>query len=211
MTSAKLTADTSARQSMLDRIVTHQVDGPALPDIEMDRVITFDDPVAKFEEMLGMVGGEVHHVKTGADVEAVLKSIPVYAKAHRVVSLVPEAISGTVNLDGMDDPHDLSTLDWTIARGEFMVAENGAIWVDGSSLPHRVLLFIAQYLAIVVPSAEILCNMHQAYQRIEKFGSRFGIFVSGPSKTADIEQSLVLGAHGCRTLQVFIVDQLGPG
>ena len=104
--------------------------------------------------------------------------------------------------------HDLSSVDWTIARGEFMVAENGAIWVDGRTLPHRVLLFIAQYLAIVVPTGQIVSNMHQAYDRLDGLDSRFGIFVSGPSKTADIEQSLVLGAHGCRKLQVFLVDQL---
>ncbi len=205
MSPTKLSPDTSARQSILDRIQTRPVDGPSLPDVELDRIIEFSDPIAKFEEMLGMVGGQVHRVKAADEVQPILSEIPVFAEAHRIVSLVPEAVPGTVSLEGMTDPHDLSTLDWTIARGEFMVAENGAIWVDGKSLPHRVLLFIAQYLAIVVPAAEIVSNMHQAYDRIDGFSSSFGIFVSGPSKTADIEQSLVLGAHGCRKLQVFVV------
>lgn len=205
MSRSKLTPETSARESILDRIRTRHVDAPPLPDVELDRVVEFEDPFAKFEEMLGMVGGQVHRVQTADEVRPILAEIPVFAEARRVVSLVPEAVQGTVNLDGMTDPHELSTLDWTIARGEFMVAENGAIWVDGNSLPHRVLLFIAQYLAVVVPAAEIVSNMHQAYERIDGFSSSFGIFVSGPSKTADIEQSLVLGAHGCRKLQVFVV------
>ncbi len=198
-------ADTSARESILDRIQTRPVDAPPLPDVELGRVIEFDDPLGRFEEMLGLVGGQVRRVSAAGEVQPILKEIPVFAEARRVASLVPEAVQGTVHLDGTEDPHDLSTLDWTIARGEFMVAENGAIWVDGASLPHRVLLFIAQYLAIVVPASEIVSNMHQAYERIEGFTSPFGIFVSGPSKTADIEQSLVLGAHGCRKLQVFVV------
>ena len=84
------------------------------------------------------------------------------------------------------------------------MAENGAIWIDGNTLPHRVMLFIPQYLAIVVSRSQIVHHMHQAYARVGKPPHTFGIFVSGPSKTADIEQSLVLGAHGCRALQVFM-------
>jgi L-lactate dehydrogenase complex protein LldG len=179
-----------------------------LPDVDEQRVIRFDDPIAKFEEMLAMVGGEAHRVRTPQDIEPILAQIPVFSEARAVASLVPEAIEGNVNLESVGDPHGLSALDWTIAKGEFLVAENGAIWVDGKTLPHRVLLFIAQYLVIVVPSSQVVHHMHQAYDRLEGFEDRFGVFVSGPSKTADIEQSLVLGAHGCRKLQVFLVDEM---
>lgn len=208
MNARRIPADTSARQSVLDRILTRHVRGPELPDVDEQRVIRFEDPIAKFEEMLAMVGGEAHRVRTLRDIEPILAQIPVFSEARAVASLVPEAIKGNVNLESVGDPHGLSALDWTIARGEFLVAENGAIWVDGKTLPHRVLLFIAQYLAIVVPSSQVVHHMHQAYDRLEGFDDRFGVFVSGPSKTADIEQSLVLGAHGCRTLQVFLVDEM---
>jgi L-lactate dehydrogenase complex protein LldG len=200
-----LTADTSARQSVLDRIRSRRVEAPELPEIDADRLLTFEDPLAHFSEVLATVGGEVHEVETAAEVAPILKTIEVFASAERVVSLVPDAVEGSIDPFIVDDPHHFATLDWTIAPGRFMVAENGSIWVDGNDLPHRVLLFIAQYLAIVVPRGEIVCNMHQAYERIENLDARFGIFVSGPSKTADIEQSLVLGAHGCRKLQVFVV------
>jgi L-lactate dehydrogenase complex protein LldG len=98
----------------------------------------------------------------------------------------------------------LASLDWVIAQGEFIVAENGAIWVDGATMPHRVMLFIPQYLALVVSRSQVVHHMHEAYARVGHPKPGFGVFVSGPSKTADIEQSLVLGAHGCRTLQVFL-------
>ncbi len=201
-------SDTSARQAILDRIQTKRVDIPPLPDVDPERVIQFDQPIDKFVEMLAMVGGQAHQVDSQADVRGVLDEIDVFKTATRVVSLAPDAVAGTIDATQVDDPHELATLDWTIARGEFMIAENGSIWVDGDTLPHRVLLFIAQYLAIVVPRSQIVSNMHQAYERIEGFGGRFGVFVSGPSKTADIEQSLVLGAHGCRKLQVFIVGDM---
>ena len=204
--SESLPANTTARQSILDRLKTRKIPGPELPHVDLERVIAYDDPLAAFESSLASVGGEAHVVSSFDEVSRILDSIEVYRSARRVVSLVPEAVEGTVVVDPDQDPHGLSSVDWTIARGEFMVAENGAIWVDGGTLPHRVLLFIAQYLAIVVPKSQIVSNMHEAYGRIEGFDQRFGIFVSGPSKTADIEQSLVLGAHGCRKLQVFVVD-----
>ena len=84
-------------------------------------------------------------------------------------------------------------------------AENGAIWVTGLPPLHRALPFIAQHLSIIVPADQIVDNMHQAYERAKVPQPGFGLFLSGPSKTADIEQSLVIGAHGCRELQVYLV------
>lgn len=48
--------------------------------------------------------------------------------------------------------------------------------------------------------------MHEAYEKISLEDAGFGVFISGPSKTADIEQSLVYGAHGAKELLVAIID-----
>lgn len=201
----RMLPETSAKQSILDRIQTCQIPSEPLPEIDYEKVMSIDDPIARFQSSLEFVGGQAHMVADYSDVEPILNKIDVYKDAKRVVSLAPSSVKGTVDLGSISDPHELSMVDWTIATGQFMVAENGAIWIDGSTMPFRVLLFIAQYQAIVVPRKEIVPTMHHAYERLQDFDSRFGIFVSGPSKTADIEQSLVLGAHGCRKLQVFIV------
>jgi L-lactate dehydrogenase complex protein LldG len=86
--------------------------------------------------------------------------------------------------------------------GEFGVAENGAIWLTEEAMPHRVAPFICQHLVINV--SEIVTTMHAAYERLGGVNSGFGLFLAGPSKTADIEQSLVIGAHGARSLTVVI-------
>jgi L-lactate dehydrogenase complex protein LldG len=69
----------------------------------------------------------------------------------------------------------------------------------------RVLPFICQHLAVVVDAKNIVPTMHEAYQRIGDSLYGFGTFIAGPSKTADIEQSLVLGAHGPRSMTVFLL------
>lgn len=203
MAAGPVKASVESRQKILDRLRSRTVATAALPEIDDARLTTFDDPIAKFCEMLGLVGGESHLVDSPDEIPQALETIEAFRDASRVGSVVP-GISGNVDLAAIDDPHALASLDWMIAGGEFVVAENGAIWIDGRTLPHRVLLFIAQYLAIVVSRRDIVHNMHQAYRRIGPPDPGFGIFVSGPSKTADIEQSLVLGAHGCRKLQVFL-------
>ncbi len=92
--------------------------------------------------------------------------------------------------------------------GEFGVAENGAIWVTDADVKHRAIYFIVQHLALILPTDQIVHNMHQAYERATVGSSSLGVFISGPSKTADIEQSLVIGAHGPRSLTVFCVDAM---
>lgn len=198
------TLQPNSRQVILDRLRGTSVEGPALPTIDPSRLIRFEDPVAHFETMLGLAGGQSHRVDSPSQIAGILGELAEFQSAQAIASTVPEAVASTVDLASIRDPHRLSSLDWTIAQGEFGVAENGSIWIDGATLPHRVMIFVAQYLAIVISRREIVHHMHQAYARIGTPTPGFGVFVSGPSKTADIEQSLVLGAHGCRELQVFL-------
>lgn len=194
-----------SRQVILDRLRGRFVEAPELPNVDPDRLIHFDDPIAHFEETLALVGGHSHRVDSPQQVAAILLGLEEFQTAERIASTVPEAVAATVDLTAVGDPRALASLDWTVVRGEFGVAENGSIWIDGATLPHRVMIFIAQYLAVVVSRTQIVDHMHQAYGRIATPQPGFGVFVSGPSKTADIEQSLVLGAHGCRKLQVFLL------
>ena len=68
-----------------------------------------------------------------------------------------------------------------------------------------MLPFICQHLVAVIDAQNIVATMQVAYDRIAGTQYGFGTFIAGPSKTADIEQSLVLGAHGPKTMTVFIL------
>jgi L-lactate dehydrogenase complex protein LldG len=99
---------------------------------------------------------------------------------------------------------NLDRLGTALLNGQFAVAENGAIWLDDSNFSNRLVPFIAQQLIIKLDSSQIVEDMHAAYSRVNLQDSGFGVFISGPSKTADIEQSLVYGAHGAKSLLVIV-------
>jgi len=103
------------------------------------------------------------------------------------------------------DVHSFSKLDLAILKGQFGVAENGAIWLDDSELRLRAIPFITEHLVIVISRDSLVATMHKAYDRIGDQHSGFGLFIAGPSKTADIEQSLVIGAHGAKSLMVVLI------
>ena len=195
----------SSRDTVLKAIRKSQREATPLPTLDQNW-LTFDDPVEQFTTVLESVGGKCLQVSSRSEINDRLAEFPQFESANVRASTIEGLGLPTVSLDVIDDPHNVENVDFAMLAGEFVVAENGAVWVTDETLKHRVLHFITQHLALVVPSKNIVNNMHEAYNRLSFDGRRFGTFISGPSKTADIEQSLVIGAHGPRSHVVFLVD-----
>ena len=194
----------TGKAAILAAIRKHPLPPRPLPDLSQ-AWIEYDDRSRQYAVAVESVGGRCLFVESPAAVNAALEDLPAYREAKKSVSLV-EGIGGSnVDLNAIADPHELEDLDFAILGGQFAVAENGAVWFTDAGLKHRAVPFITQHLALVVPAGEIVDNMHQAYERLSFEERGFGVFISGPSKTADIEQSLVIGAHGPRSLTVFCV------
>ena len=121
--------------------------------------------------------------------------------AHEILSLLPGVAS---TIPTATDPHALATLDLFVCAGTLGVAESGAVWFATSDAIHRAALFIAQRVIMVIEANAIVADLHDAYEQIDVRSNTFGTFVSGPSKTADIEQSMVIGAHGPKELTLVI-------
>ena len=164
--------------------------------------IKFENRFETFSTMLESVGGKALLISK-EDLDKTIKEI--YPEEKVIASNVDFCSLGNFDSNSQEDTHNLKDIDLAIVKGNFAVAENGAIWMKNEANRHRALYFIAQNIVIVIDENEIVNNMHEAYEKLNFEKAGFGVFISGPSKTADIEQSLVIGAHGPKSGYVIFI------
>jgi L-lactate dehydrogenase complex protein LldG len=160
--------------------------------------------VARLAEAVTAVAGRLVRVPDRSGLPAAVAALAAQVGAARVGSAVAD-VPGNVDLAAISDPHGLEGLGLAVLPGAFAVAENGAVWVSGETFRPRAAFVVAEHLALVVSATEVVQDMHEAYRRVSFPGAGFGTFIAGPSKTADIEQALVIGAHGARSCTLFLV------
>lgn len=193
----------NSRDYILNKIkTTNKVKNRELPTYE-NYGIVYEDKFQKFAETISGVGGEALICKR-EELDATISKL--YADEKVIACNVDGCTLGNFEPNEEDDPHNLRDIDLAIVKGNFAVAENGAVWMKNPENRHRNLYYIAQNIVIVVNKEDLVNNMHEAYEQINFEESGFGSFISGPSKTADIEQSLVIGAHGPKSGYVIFVE-----
>ena len=182
-----------------------------MPDLSDLQGITYPDPLAQFVEMSKNVGGRVVELAEGQSLDDLIRSL--YPDAKEIASNLPEVTIATRNPDTVDSAQALNGTDVGVIRGQFGVAENGCIWIP-QHMQQKAVCFISENLVILLPKTQIVNNMHEAYHRLRQGDAQSGIgqfneygygtFISGPSKTADIAQVLVMGAQAARSVTVVL-------
>ena len=177
-----------------------------MPDLSDIKAITYPNPLVQFVKMSEMVGGQVIEVDPSRDVNVLIREL--FPEAKEIASNLPEITIATRNPDTVGRARDLNGTDVGIIRGKFGVAENGCIWIP-QTMKEKVVCFISENLVILLPKSQIVNNMHEAYKRIEfdKEYDGYGTFISGPSKTADIAQVLVMGAQAARSATILLLPE----
>ena len=181
--------------------IREQFDMPDLSDIQ---AITYPDPLLQFMNMTKSVGGNAIEVDAGRDINELIREL--YPEAKEIASNLPEITIATRNPDEVGRARDLNGTDVGIIRGKFGVAENGCVWIP-QQMKEKAVCFISENLVILLPKSQIVNNMHEAYRRIEFNDYGYGTFISGPSKTADIAQVLVMGAQAARSATVLLLPE----
>jgi L-lactate dehydrogenase complex protein LldG len=191
----------SSKEEILSRYkanIKEQYDMPRLDDIQ---AVTYADPLAQFISMSRAVGGHVIEVAEEDDLNLLIRER--YPDAKEIASNLPEITIATRNPDSVENAQTLNGTDVGIVRGMFGVAENGCVWVV-QQMKERAVCFISEHLVIVLKKSEVVNNMHEAYRRITFTDDGYGTFISGPSKTADIAQVLVMGAQAARSVTILL-------
>jgi L-lactate dehydrogenase complex protein LldG len=192
----------SSREQILSALKKNQPPTLAVPDIAVTP-IAYDNPAEKFTTTLQGIGATVINVGSLNEVAQYIQST--FPSPARIVSVVPELLLNTEASVFTQKPQTLENVALAVLRGQFGVAENGAVWITNEAMGDRALPFIAAHLALIISKSDIVNTMQEAYERIGSSAHEFGTFIAGPSKTADIEQSLVLGAHGPKSLALFLL------
>ncbi|MEP6750630.1 MAG: LUD domain-containing protein [Bacteroidota bacterium] len=193
----------NSREKILAAVKKNQPALEELPSLQDIDAIRFDNLPEKFKTVLESIGGVL---KTADNLQEVTDFVTThFTEGNKYITSIAE-LNGIGKITSEEDPHKLEDVEVAIISGAFAVAENSAIWVTEASIKVRVLPFICQHLVVVLNPENIVHNMHEAYARIANADYGYGVFIAGPSKTADIEQSLVLGAHGPKSMTVFIID-----
>ncbi|WP_158860769.1 LutC/YkgG family protein [Lunatibacter salilacus] len=194
----------SSKEQILAAVKKNKPDATGLPEHLSYPKEEINQLIEHFQQASLLNGGKTIVIKRLEEISSYLQVH--FDKKLQIVSLIPE-LKGSLDITTILDPHDLEAVELAVLKGTWAVAENAAIWMPEENLAHRALPFIAQHLAVVIESRHLVRDMHAVYEKIKVDDPGYGVFIAGPSKTADIEQSLVIGAHGPRSMTVFLLSE----
>ena len=189
----------TSKENILSQIRKSQRTAYPMPSLDDISPIQYEDRLEQFISITQMVGGKVIVLEPGQNVNEFIRGA--YPDAHIIASSLPY-ISATLDPDKVNQASDLNGVDVGVVEGKVAVAENGCIWIP-QTMKERSVLFISECLVIIIDRNEIVNNMHEAYDKIRN--TSYGCFISGPSKTADIAQALVMGAQAARDVTIIVV------
>ncbi|GBR34371.1 LUD domain-containing protein [Gluconobacter kondonii] len=190
-----------SRDAILGAIRSTHLQGeyprPAVPLFDQAAPV---DLKALFQKSLERMGGKMLLPDVADPMAPVRQAI---VKPGPVVSCVPE-FEGDMKITPQTKPTDIAPVEYAVLRAAFGVAETGSLCFTEKQLHVNTTGFLPQHLIVLLDPAQIVYNLHNAYQRPEWLQAHYAVFQSGPSATADIEGVLVHGAQGVRSLSVLL-------
>jgi L-lactate dehydrogenase complex protein LldG len=170
-----------------------------------------------FARMVKAAAGTVERMADPADIPA---AVAAFLRAHNLplairhgddplISSAPWERAGTLEIRrGASDGNDLAAVSHAFGA----VAETGTLVLTSGADNPTTLNFLPDVHVVVVNASDVASDFETVMARLR---SRFGAgaiprtvnMITGPSRSADIEQTLILGAHGPRKLHVIVVGE----
>ena len=209
----------SSRDAVLARIRQGLAVGPALLPARPDFAAPVHPPlhnadvVVAFAESFQRVGGEFHYCETLAELATELADFR--ARQQVGAPFVWEAdLQEVLRAAGVefraDETDFIAGADLSLTSCEALVARTGSVLVSAATgSGRRLSIYPDQHLVVARPS-QVVAEIGDALQLMQaRYGAAMPSMVSltsGPSRTADIEKTLVLGAHGPRRIALFLLE-----
>ncbi|GAA4453569.1 LUD domain-containing protein [Nibrella saemangeumensis] len=193
----------NSREKVLAAVLQNQPALSPLPDMSIFRGEPAD-LAARYCDMGTYIGSKVYRAGSLAEVASLIQAN--FDTDKRIITTLPDLSDSFELLSDTADPRTFNDVNLAIIKAKLAVAENGAVWLTEQQMGQRIIPYICQHLAVVVLESSIVPTLHEAYAQIGAGDYGFGAFIGGPSKTADIEQALVLGAHGPISMSLFVVN-----
>jgi L-lactate utilization protein LutC len=185
----------SARESILGSIRTHLAASPSVDAYPVNPanpvILSNSDPVNQFKESVESVSG---HCIVTTDATDVLKQI--------LADLNLQRIAYSAN---PPNAHDIFGFDVGISTAQAAIAETGTLVLDSSCERHRLVSLVPPVHIAIVNASAIVETLGEALTLLQQKEISPAItFITGPSRTADIELTLAIGVHGPQQLYVIV-------
>lgn len=175
-------------------------------------------PAARLKLFAQMVEAAAGTVERAADAAGIPAAVAAYLRAQNLPPVIrhgdapllataPWESTGTLEVRrGASDGADLAAVSHAFAA----VAETGTLVLTSGADNPTTLNFLPDIHIVVVSATDVASDFETVMTRLrEHFGAgnmpRTVNMITGPSRSADIEQTLILGAHGPRSLHVIVV------
>ncbi|MCM0082653.1 lactate utilization protein [Geomonas sp. Red32] len=96
-----------------------------------------------------------------------------------------------------------------ISQVDFALADTGSLVQDQSAIEQRLVSSLPEIHVAIAATGSILDGKIELFKRLNPTNSRYIAFITGPSRTADIERVLTIGVHGPQRLVILFIDELG--
>ncbi len=158
----------------------------------------------KFILSLCKAGAEVFRVSGIEELVSLYhKSAP---EMENILNTIPEL--GLVNAEEIEEINTIEPqlIYQTWVRGALGVAENGAIWLEKSSVINGILPATCEYLIVVLDVNMIVADMNKAYEKIRIRKEDYGVFLEGSEKIAGTQRSFVANAPSANSVIIYLID-----
>jgi L-lactate dehydrogenase complex protein LldG len=185
--------------------------------------VTFEGTVVeRFRQALEAVAGRCFVVKDEAEAAGALRQIAEQRSSRRVAVSDSPLVSRVMGLAALPAEvlenaaaEDLFDCDLGVTSAQWGVAETGTLVLESDAERHRLASLVPSAHVAIIEAGQVRQTLGEVLRAINERGeeglSRAITFITGPSRTSDIELTLAIGVHGPAELYVVIVEGEGNG